>query len=179
MSVKLIVPPDMRRDHIIGPEDAPVTMVEYGDYQCPYCGDAYRQVERVRDRVGPTLRYVFRHYPLMDLHPLAPGAALAAEAAAAQGRFWDLHNWMYTHQDSLQEEQLVAQAEQLGLDVERFRTDLAGQKGARHIKEDVVSATDSGVTGTPAFYINDVMHTDAYDQDSLMLAIDRALGFGP
>jgi Na+/H+ antiporter NhaA len=165
---------DAERDHIRGPLDAPVTVVEYGDFQCPYCG---RAEPVVRELLGDfaDVRYVWRHLPLNDVHLWAQLAAEAAEAAAAQGAFWELHDLLLTHQDALAPDDLVRYAEQLGLDVERFTNDLRSRAGAARVADDVDSADLSGVTGTPTFFINGRRHYGAYDIATLSKLV-RAAG---
>ncbi len=165
---------DPERDHIRGPIEAPVTVVEYGDFECPYCGMAEPVVrELLRDFVD--VRYVWRHLPLTDVHPNAQLAAGAAEAAADQGAFWEMHDLLLTHQDALEPKDLMGYAEELGLDVERFRDDLRGSSGAGRVAEDVDSADLSGVSGTPTFFINGNRHYGAYDIATLSAAV-RAAG---
>jgi Na+/H+ antiporter NhaA len=161
-------------DHVRGAEDAPVTLVEYGDYQCPYCGQAEIVVRELLDSFGDELRYVWRHLPLVDVHPSAQRAAEAAEAAAAQGRFWDMHDRLLTHQDELSPRDLRAHAEALGLDVERFVEDLRTRAHAERVADDVHSADASGVTGTPTFFVNGQRHQGAYDSDTLSRAVSAA-----
>ncbi len=165
---------DPERDHIRGPLDAPVTVVEYGDFECPYCGRAEPHVrELLRDFAD--VRYVWRHLPLSDVHPNAELAAEASEAAAAQGAFWPMHDLLLSHQDALQPADLVGYAAQLGLDVERFTDDLREHGAARRIAEDVEGADLSGVTGTPTFFVNGHRHYGAYDIGALGAAV-RAAG---
>jgi Na+/H+ antiporter NhaA len=172
--VDLAVPVDLERDHLRGPEDAPVTVVEYGDFECPYCGRAEPAVRELLADFGD-VRYVWRHLPLSDVHPNAQRAAEAVEAAADQGAFWEMHDALLDHQADLRPGDLVAYAEQLGLDVERFRDDLQRQRWAPRIEEDVDSADMSGVTGTPTFFINGRKHDGAYDLGALSAAV-RAAG---
>jgi protein-disulfide isomerase len=171
--VDLAVPVDPDRDHIRGPEDAPVTLVEYGDFECPYCGQAEPIVRELLSDFGD-LRYVWRHLPLQDVHPHAQLAAEAAEAAADQGRFWDMYDRLLSHQDDLTVRGLLRHAEALGLDVERFQHHLRKRKGADRIAEDVESADQSGVSGTPSFFINDRRHYGAYDVPTLSKAVRAA-----
>ena len=161
-------------DHIRGTGEAPVTLVEYGDYQCPYCGQAEIVVRELLDSFGDELRYVWRHLPLVDVHPSAQRAAEAAEAAAAQGRFWDMHDRLLTHQDELSPRDLREHAQALGLDVERFVEDLRTREHAERVADDVHSADASGVTGTPTFFINGQRHQGAYDSDTLSRAVRTA-----
>ena len=168
--VDLYVDVDPERDHFRGPVDAPVTVVEYGDFECPYCGRAEPVVRELIREFGD-VRYVWRHLPLSDVHPHAQLAAEATEAAAAQGAFWELHDLLFEHQDALQPGDLVAYAEQLGLDVERFTRDLREHAGTARVAEDVDSADLSAVSGTPTFFINGRRHHGAYDIGALSAAM--------
>src|SRR5919201_2575546 len=154
---------DPGRDHIRGPEAAPVTLVEYGDYECPYCGQAEVVVRELLDSFGDDVRYVWRHLPLSDVHPNAQIAAEATEAAAAQGAFWDMHDTLLDHQHELTPPDLRRHAEELGLDVERFWDELRRREHAERVAEDVGTADASGVAGTPSFFINGRRHRGAYD----------------
>jgi Na+/H+ antiporter NhaA len=169
----LAVPVDPERDHIRGPTEALVTLLEYGDLECPYCGRAERVIRELLSDFGE-LRYVWRHLPLNDVHPSAQLAAEAAEAAAAQGRFWEMHDTLFNHQDALRLRDLLGYAEELGLDLERFREHLRKRKGASRIAEDVESADLSGVAGTPSFFINGHRHYGAYDIQTLSEAVRGA-----
>jgi Na+/H+ antiporter NhaA len=170
----LYIDVDPERDHIRGPRVAPVTVVEYGDFECPYCGQAEPIVrELLRDFAD--VRYVWRHLPLNDVHPRAQLAAEAAEAAADQGKFWEMHDLLLDHQNALGPIDLAGYARKLGLDVDRFTDTLREHAGATRIAEDVDSADLSGVSGTPTFFINDRRHYGAYDIDTLSAAV-RAAG---
>ncbi|HWE14375.1 MAG TPA: Na+/H+ antiporter NhaA [Solirubrobacteraceae bacterium] len=171
--VDLAAPVDPARDHIRGPEDASVTLVEYGDLECPYCGRAEPVIRELLSDFGD-LRYVWRHLPLNDVHPHAQMASEASEAAGRQGRFWEMHDLMLSHQDELTLRAILGYAEQLGLDMEKFREHVRKRKGAAHIAEDVESADLSGVSGTPTFFINGHRHQDAYDVDTLSKAVRLA-----
>ncbi len=171
--VDLAAPVDSARDHIRGPEQAPVTLVEYGDFECPYCGQAEPVVRELLADFGD-VRYVWRHLPLNDVHPRAQLAAEAAEAAAEQDAFWELHDLLLGHQDRLRPDDLVGYAEQLGLDVARFTDDLHKHSGAARVAEDVDSADLSGVSGTPTFFVNDRRHYGAYDIATLSKAVQTA-----
>jgi Na+/H+ antiporter NhaA len=171
--VDLAVPVDPDRDHIRGPEDAPVTLVEYGDFECPYCGQAETIVRELLSDFGD-VRYVWRHLPLTDVHPRARLAAEAAEAAAKQGAFWEMHDWLLDRQDALRPDDLVAHAGELGLDVERFSHDLRKHAGSSRVAEDVDSADLSGVSGTPTFFVNGRRHHGAYDIGTLSAAVRAA-----
>jgi Na+/H+ antiporter NhaA len=176
--IDLAVPVDPRRDHIRGPDQAPVTVVEYGDFECPYCGQAEPVIRELLADYGD-LRYVWRHLPLSDVHPHAELAAEGSEAAAKQGKFWEMHDQLLEHQGALNEEDLVRYAGDLGLDVERFAAALAKHAEASRIAEDVDSADLSGVSGTPTFFINGRRHHGAYDlgtlTDAVRVARARAL----
>ena len=165
---------DPERDHIRGSERGPVTLVEYGDYECPYCGRAEVVVRELLDSFGDDLRYVWRHLPLNDVHPNAQMAAEATEAAGAQGAFWEMNDRLLQHQDQLTPPDLRRHAEELGLDVDRFWDDLRRREYADRIAEDVASADASGVAGTPGFFINGRRHQGAYDIETLTSAVRRA-----
>jgi Na+/H+ antiporter NhaA len=169
---RLDPPVNPRRDHLRGDPDAPLTLVEYGDFECPFCGRATGSVEEVRRHFGDRLRYVFRHLPLSDVHPNAAMAAQAAEAAAAQGRFWEMHDRLFAHADELTPDDLVAHAEALGLDVERFAEDLAERRYAGRVDHHILSAEASGATGTPTFFVNGVRHEGLSDAASLIAALE-------
>jgi protein-disulfide isomerase len=171
--VDLADPVDPERDHIRGPVDAPVTVLEYGDFECPYCGQA-EPVLRELLREHGEVAYVWRHLPLNDVHPNAQLAAEAAEAAAEQGAFWEMHDLLLDHQEALDFRDLVGYAEQLGLDVERFEDDLRTREGAGRIAQDVDSADLSGVSGTPTFFVNELRHYGAYDIATLSAAVKAA-----
>jgi protein-disulfide isomerase len=170
----LAVAVDDDRDHIQGPANAAVTLVEYGDYECPYCGAAYPIVKELQARMGDMLKFVFRNFPITTSHPHAEQAAEAAEAAAAQGRFWEMHDLLYENQRRLRDQDLHAYAEQLGLDVEQFDKDLAEHVHASRVREDFMSGVRSGVNGTPSFYVNGARHDDSYDLETLLAALERA-----
>jgi Na+/H+ antiporter NhaA len=162
------------RDHIRGPEDAPVTLVEYGDYQCPYCGQAEVVIRELLLSFGDDVRYVWRHLPLTDVHPDAQMAAEAAEAAAAQGAFWEMHDTLLAQQDDLTPPDLTGYAQELGLDVERFWDELRRREHAPRVAADVATADASGVAGTPSFFINGRRHQGAYDIATLTAAVEAA-----
>ncbi len=172
--VDLYVDVDPERDHIRGPLDAPVTVVEYGDFECPYCGQAEPVVRELLREFGD-VRYVWRHLPLNDVHPNTQLAAEAAEAASDQGAFWEMHDLLLAHQHALRPSDLIGYAGQLGLDVERFTNDLRQHAGAARVAEDVDSADLSGVSGTPTFFVNGRRHYGTYDIAALSAAV-RAAG---
>jgi Na+/H+ antiporter NhaA len=171
--VDLAVPVDPERDHVRGPEDAAVTLLEYGDLECPFCGQAETVVRELLAGFGD-LRYVWRHLPLNDVHPHAQLAAEASEAAAAQGRFWEMHDTLLAHQGELTLKDILRQADELGLDGELFRAYLRKRKGAPRIADDVETADRSGVSGTPTFFINGHRHQGAYDVQTLSEAVRLA-----
>jgi protein-disulfide isomerase len=171
--VDLADPVDPHRDHIRGAPDAPVTLVEYADFECPYCGQAESAVRDLLAGSGD-VRYVWRHLPLTDVHPNAHKAALAAEAADRQGAFWPMHDLLLSHQGALTPQHLVSYAEGLGLDVERFTEDLRRHTGEGRIAEDMEQAANSGVVGTPTFFVNGRRHHGAYDLGALREAVQAA-----
>jgi protein-disulfide isomerase len=168
------VPVTEDRDHIQGPADAAVTLVEYGDYECPYCGAAHPIIKEVQARMGERLRFVFRNFPITTSHAHAEQAAEAAEAAAGQGRFWQMHDLLFENQRRLGEQDLRAYARTLGLDVGLFDEQLAEHAHAARVREDFMSGVRSGVNGTPTFYINGRRYDESYDVDILLAALERA-----
>ncbi|NJP34305.1 Na+/H+ antiporter NhaA [Micromonospora thermarum] len=171
--VDLMTPVDSERDHVRGPGEAPVTVVEYGDFECPYCGQAEPVVRELLADFR-NVRYVWRHLPLTDVHPHAQLAAEAAEAAGEQGMFWEMHDLLLAHQDALDPADMLRYAEQLGLDTDRFREHLAERRGMDRIAEDIDSADLSSVSGTPTFFINGRRHHGAYDIEALSAAVKSA-----
>jgi protein-disulfide isomerase len=163
------------RDHIQGPADAPLTLVEYGDYECPHCGRAYPIVKDVQRRLGKQLRFVFRNFPITNLHPHAEHAAEAAEAAGAQKHFWEMHDALFEHQGTLDDRHLSTYAAAIGLDVPRFDRELSGHVHAKRVREDFSSGVRSGVNGTPTFFINGIRHDDSWDPDTLTQALRARL----
>ena len=172
-SAELVLPVDDERDHIQGSPNAEATLVEYGDYECPYCGAAYPIVKEVQARMGDRLRFVFRNFPITTSHPHAENAAEAAEAAAAQGRFWEMHDRLYEHQRQLADADLHRHAEELGLDTDRFDSELAQHVHEQRVREDFMSGVRSGVNGTPTFYIDGKRHDGSYELESLLAALER------
>ncbi len=163
--------PVSERDHTRGPATAPVTLLECGDYECPYCGRAYPVVEAIRKQLGDRLRFVFRHFPLVQMHPHALHAAEAAEAAGAQGKFWPMHGTLFTHQQALDDHHLVKYAASLGLDVAAFRRALEEDAYAGQVREDVAGGLASGVAGTPTFFVNDVRYEGSWDYDTFLAVL--------
>jgi protein-disulfide isomerase len=164
-------PPVGDADHAQGPPGAKVTLVEYGDYECPHCGRAYPVVKKVQQRLGATLRFVFRNFPLAQAHPHATQAAIAAEAAAKQGKFWEMHDVIFEHQNALDEGHLLKYAATLGLDRQQFQDDLASHALAERVRHDFVSGVRSGVNGTPTFFINGIRYDDDWDLKPLEAAL--------
>nr|WP_300148958.1 Na+/H+ antiporter NhaA [Propionicimonas sp.] len=175
----LDLPVDPARDHILGPVAAELTLVEYADFECPFCARTTGVTKEVRGHFGDRLRYVFRHLTLPDVHPHAELAAAAAEAAGAQGRFWELHDLLFEHQDELELEDLAGYAGSLGLDVEKFLRDIDEQRHAGRIREDVASAEASGARGTPTFFIGSERHAGPHDAQTLIAALEAAASAAP
>jgi protein-disulfide isomerase len=174
-AARLIVPVS-DRDHILGRITAPVTLVEYGDYECPYCGQAHHVVKQLRQLIGHQLCFVFRHFPLTTVHPHAELAAEAAEAAGAQGKFWEMHYALFEHQHALDPDDLVRYAAALGLDLSQFNSELARHVHAPRVREDFMSGVRSGVNGTPSFFINGMRYDGSFDFDPLLNAIEQVIG---
>ena len=166
--------PVSARDHIDGHEDAPVTLVEYADYQCPYCGKAHPVIKRLQKSLGKKLRFVFRNFPLTHSHPYALLAAQAAEAAALQGKFWKMHDVIFENQDHLEPDVLPRWAHEIGLDVNQFAKAVSEGRVTKRIEEDYASGLESGVDGTPTFFINGIKYEGGDDFDSLRAALLEA-----
>ena len=174
---KLAVPVG-ETDHAQGPADAPVTLVEYGDYECEYCGAAYPVVKEIQKRMGPRLRFVFRNFPLNTIHEHAGVAAQAAEAAAAQGKFWEMHDILYEHQQELAGADLNRYALKVGLEIYRFEADMSGERFSKRVRDDFRGGLRSGVNGTPTFFVNGVRYEGDKTVDGLLSAIEKAMGAG-
>jgi protein-disulfide isomerase len=159
-------------DHVDGPERAELELVMYGDFQCPYCTAAYPIIRRIRDQLGPRLMFAFRHFPLREIHPDAEGAAEAAEAAAAQGAFWQMHNRMYESRGALGRDDLIGYAAELGLDAERVTEELDSEVHRTRVQRDVDSGLASGVTGTPGFFVGGRLHRGSFDASTLIAALE-------
>lgn len=162
-------------DHIQGGEDAAVTLVEYGDYECPHCGAAYHVVKQLQKYFGPGLRFVFRNFPLAEIHPNAESAAEASEFAAANGSFWEMHDGIYENQQRLSTKLLLELTADIGLSTDDLRESLASHEFAAKVRQDFLGGVRSGVNGTPAFFINGIRHDGAYDFEALTAAIDGRL----
>jgi len=158
-------------DHVLGPDDAPVTLVEYGDFQCPHCRAAHFYLKNVLATMGDDVRFVFRHVPLTQIHPMAQAAAEAAEAAGAQGRFWPMHDAIYENQDLLGPQLLARLGVRLGLDMQRFSDDMQSHRYLPKVREDFMSAVRSGAAGTPSYFINGEPYEGSYDDEALIEAL--------
>jgi protein-disulfide isomerase len=165
-------------DHVLGPDDAPVTLVEYGDFQCPYCRAAHFYLKNVLATMGDDVRFVFRHMPLAQVHPMAQPAAEAAEAAGAQGKFWPMHDLIYEHQDMLSPALLTRLGQRLGLDMQRFADDVQSHRFLSKVKDDFMSAVRSGAAGTPSFFINGEPYEGSFDDEALIEALRFAAQAG-
>ena len=175
MSGSHLTPPVGPNDHAAGPADAPVTLVEYGDFECPYCGQAYPIVKALQERLGDRLRVVFRNFPLSESHPHAEHAAEAAEAAGAQGRFWEMHDMLYENQGALGDRALIGYATQLGLDAARVTRELESGTFADKVRADFRGGVRSGVNGTPTFFINGERYDGSWgDVDGFARALGEA-----
>jgi protein-disulfide isomerase len=162
------------QDHIQGNPKAPVTLLEYGDYECPYCGQAYYIIKKLKEDLGDKMRFAFRNFPLTQAHPHALRAALGAEAAGLQGRFWGMHDILYEHQDELEDPDIISYAYVLALDVDQFISDMNSEKTAQKVHDDFWSGVRSGVNGTPTFFINGHRHDGSYAYGVLRTAIELA-----
>jgi protein-disulfide isomerase len=163
-------------DHVKGPATAAITLVEYGDFQCPYCREAYPIVKQLQAELGARLRFAFRHFPLTRIHQNAEHAAEAAEAAAAQGAFWQMHDRLFERQFALEDDNLVEYARELGLNADRLAGELAAGTYRARVRDSFMSGVKSGVNGTPTFFINGVRHDGGYDLATLLGALEEAVG---
>ena len=174
MTESRLTPPVGAQDHVAGPDDAPVTLVEYGDYECPYCGMAYPIVKSIQRQLGSSLRFVFRNFPLAEAHPHARHAAQVAEAAGAQGKFWEMHDTIFEHQDALEDSDLIGYAKSLGLDAERIARELEEETYAKRVRDDFRNGMRSGVNGTPTFFINGLRYDGSWMNDKKFVEALRA-----
>ena len=170
-----LTPPIGQDDRVLGPSTAAVTLTEYGDYECPFCGRAHQQVQKVIRDLAKSMRFAFRHFPLAQAHPHALLAAEAAEAAGAQGRFWPMHDLLFENQQALEVEDLLGYASALDLDMARFTDDLEGHVHLERVKRDFKSGARSGVNGTPTFFINLERFEASWDADTLEAAVARTI----
>jgi protein-disulfide isomerase len=162
-------------DHSRGPDGAPLVIVEYGDFECPFCGQAYPVVERLLQEFGEDMKLVFRHFPLSTIHPHARRAAQAAEAAGLQQRFWEMHSLLFTNQRRLDDDSLMSYAQRIGVDTERFRSDMDGEEVARLVRRHFEGGLRSGVNRTPTFFINGQRHDGDNSYEALKYDIQVAL----
>ena len=165
--------PDPERDHIQGAADAPITLLEYGDYECPFCGEAQPIVREIQRRLGDSLCFAFRHFPMANVHPHAEHAAEAAEAAGEQGAFWLMHESLFANQDTLDDESLAEYAAALGLDVTRVLQEIVSNAHTHRIREDFRSGVRAGVNGTPCFFINGQRYDGARSLEPLLDAVSQ------
>ena len=172
-NMKLTMPVRESRDHIKGFANAPVTLVEYGDYECPYCAQVYIIIKEAQERLGSKLRSVFRNFPITKVRPHAYETALAAETASAQGKFWEMYDYLFKHGQWITNENLRQSAAKLGLGLDTFDRDFLDRKYSSHIDKDIHSAKISGVKSTPTFFINEDRYDGAWDLDSLLGALDE------
>lgn len=168
------IPPVSERDHSLGPATAPVTLVEYGDYESFYCGEAYLIVKDIKRWLGNELRFVFRNFPITNSHTNAQLAAEAAEAAGAQGKFWEMHDYLFKHQKALDYDHIARYAQILGLNTERFNREMSEHRYEARVREDFVNGFKGGVSGTPTFFINGVRYDDSWDLSALLEAVELA-----
>ena len=171
--------PITREDHAEGPEGAPLALLEYGDFQCPYCRKAFGVVRRLRQALGGDLRFVFRHFPISALHPRAMDASRAAEAAARQGKFWEMHALLFENQDALEPEDLSRFAASLGLDLRRFAADMAAPDVERKILADFQGGVRTGVNGTPTFFVNDARYDGDWSYEAFLESLAQIAGVHP
>ena len=170
----LLLNPVHQWDHMRGPEGAPYTLVVYGDYQCPDCGLLFATLQSVQQEFGTRLRLVYRHYPLSGIHKHAQMAAEAAEAAGAQGRFWEMHDLLFENQDALGRKHLLRYAEQLALDLDRFRRELQQESHLERVRQDFIAGVQNGVNGTPGLFLNGVRQPGVFDKGDLKSLLDEA-----
>jgi protein-disulfide isomerase len=169
-----LVVPVSERDHSQGPSTAAVTLVQYGDYECPYTRQSTTIVRAIQQQLGEQLRFVYRNFPLTEIHPHALHAALAAEAAAAQGKFWQMHDYIFHHQHTLADTDLEQFAEAVGLDLQQYARALADPRALARIEEEVAGGASSGVQGTPTFFINGALYRGSWEHDTLLAALQAA-----
>jgi protein-disulfide isomerase len=166
--------PVSERDHSQGPATAAITLVQYGDYECPYTRQSTWVVQTIQQELGDQLRFIYRNFPLTEIHPHALHAALAAEGAAAQGKFWEMHDYIFHHQHTLADADLEHFAEAVGLDLQQYRRDMREQRALARIEEDVEGGERSGVQGTPTFFIDGILYRGSWEHDALLAALQSA-----
>lgn len=168
--------PVSEADHVRGPVDAPVTLVEYADFQCDHCGAAYRNLREVLRQRADLVRLVYRHFPIANVHPYAEQAAETAEAAGRRGRFWEMHDWIFEHQDQLDPVHLSLGVQQVGVSADEVDREIETRAHADRVRQDFVGGIHSGVTGVPALFVNEVCHEGGYAVADLLAAVDEATG---
>lgn len=171
-----VSPADLRvpvseRDHTLGPEGAALELLMYGDYECPYTAMAHELITELREALGDRMRFVYRNFPLWSIHPHARAAAIAAEAAGAEGRFWEMHHQLFTHQEALEAADLLRHGEAVGLDPERFASQLSRPEHQARVQEDLRSGEACGVHSTPTFFINGRRHREKFNLQALVQEI--------
>ena len=174
-SKKLTVPVNIGSDHIRGSINAPIVIVEYGDYECPYTGMAYPIIKDIMKQFGDQIHFVFRNFPLNDIHPHAQHAAEAAEAAAAQDKFWQMHDYLFEHQKALDDRHLLEYAKKVGLDIDKFKTEMSEHVYAPIINKSLKAGINSGVEGTPTFFVNGQRYEDSWDLNTFSSYLKRSL----
>lgn len=168
MSGSLLTKKVNSKDQFQGHANAAIELVEYGDYQCPHCGRAYPIIKQLQEAMGDKMKFVFRNFPLTNIHPDAMNAAVAAEAAGIQGKFWEMHDMIFEHQNRLLENDLYAYAQQLGLNVEQFQNDMLSETVLAKVEDDFESGMRSGVNGTPSFFINGEKFSNNWDYEPFL-----------
>jgi protein-disulfide isomerase len=162
-----------KKDHVQGPDSAPIELVEYGDYQCPHCGRAYPIIKDIQARLGKKLKFVFRNFPLSEAHPNAEHAAIAAEAAGAQGKFWEMHDMIFENQESLEDSDLVDYAKKIGLNIAKFETDFEKPEFSKKVASDFEDGIRSGVNGTPSFFINGEKYDGDWEENHFLTRLKK------
>ena len=174
MSEGRLTQPVSESDHVAGPDDAPITLVEYGDFECPFCGMAYPIVKAAQRKLGPRLRLVYRHFPLKQSHPHALHAAEASESAATQGRFWEMHGVLFENQHALEDADLVRYAKAIGIDADRVAAELEAGTWTRRVRDDFRNGVKSGVNGTPTFFVNGDRYDGIWTDEGAFISTLRA-----
>ena len=164
-----------KTDHLHGNLDAPIELVEYGDYQCPHCGRAYPILKSIQRKLGNKLKFIFRNFPLAEMHPDATRAAVAAEIAASQGKFWEMHDIIFEHQEDLDEESLIRYAAEIELDMQKFNSGFQKPEFMEKVENDFESGVRSGVNGTPSFFINGEKYNDSWEESQFLMHLQRSL----
>jgi protein-disulfide isomerase len=175
MDVTRLKFPVGKHDFITGPENAKITLIEYGDYECPHCGHAYPIVKKIQEKLGDDLRFVFRNFPLAEMHPHAMNSAEASFSVGEQGKFWQMHDTLYEHQDALDDKYLVQYAKELGVDTSKFKNDLQNHVYSGRVEEEFLGGLRSGVNGTPTFFINGVRHDGSFEFEPFLSTLKKVL----